>query len=457
MEHWLDTITRRLGTRSLSWGTTAGATRLEHFSTTVAASTAGGRMTRRTVLEGAVAVAALLGPIGAGLARPARAALAGVCGTDFPTVASLRAARTAIASGAANVALSPGGCLRYQRTFNGTRVTQERTVVGGRPMMVWNHDILSSSSSGSRDGNLDGFNEWQATITHGVPPNPVRTSVKVSEFDPGTRQLVRRRTFAFRIDGTMHVTVEQGTGTGSSVVVAEYDAPSMMDAGETASAVGERQAVVACPSGLKQEVIDTILRAAQNGGKCLNDKLGMYSTANALEQLATRPFLISCETGTNRRAAIDAESAFDIVRPVSLFINVDRWVDVGFRERVIFHEMLHAVLHEGHDPALDELSRTDDNRWRELDRVSSCSSLCYNPNATKCECARCLQKKTCSPPCSSFKPCYSNQVGGFCNCPKSNRRFYPLLATCDVECPHGLACFTAKCQPEENPCKVTAA
>jgi hypothetical protein len=46
------------------------------------------------------------------------------CAQDFPTEASLLAARTAVAAGGTDVALSPGGCLRYKRSFSGSKRTK---------------------------------------------------------------------------------------------------------------------------------------------------------------------------------------------------------------------------------------------------------------------------------------------------------------------------------------------
>jgi hypothetical protein len=61
------------------------------------------------------------------------------CAQDFPTEASLQAARTAIVAGGTDVALSPGGCLRYKRVFSGSDLTREETSFDGQLMSAWNH------------------------------------------------------------------------------------------------------------------------------------------------------------------------------------------------------------------------------------------------------------------------------------------------------------------------------
>jgi hypothetical protein len=68
------------------------------------------------------------------------------CDQDLPTEASLRAAQTAIASGAMDVALSPGGCLRYRRSpwpgvapAGGPEHQREETSFAGQIIEQWEY------------------------------------------------------------------------------------------------------------------------------------------------------------------------------------------------------------------------------------------------------------------------------------------------------------------------------
>lgn len=402
--------------------------------------------------------------MGLGLQLVSKPAAAQQCGQDFPTKASLEAAHTALSGGASVVNLSPNGCLRYRREFRLMipLVLREVTTFDGQPIVVWEHQDSRSgattSSTGTRDSDLDGFDEWRAAILRVVgvrgETRPTGVTVVVTEFDPSSQQLMRRRTSFLPGDGTMHVMVEEVTG-GSLKVVSDYKIPAIVEVSELGAAAQERQYLqkappAACPIF---DILVTLVNAAANGGKCLRNS-GMAAEAAFIAQLAAGlRFQVSCSTGPGPKASIDPANTSDPIQPINLVINLDNWnSNPGSRESVIFHELLHVALGEAHDPAQENLMKTNDPRYREVDRVSACNSLCYNPDATKCECATCLRQKTCNAPCTAKKACYTTQKGGTCPCP-ARLKWYDSVSLCYAECSSGVACFGYSCRPEVNACK----
>jgi hypothetical protein len=206
-------------------------------------------------------------------------------------------------------------------------------------------------------------------------------------------------------------------------------------------------------------VDEVLLKASVNGGACLH-RLGLHNEAAGVEQAYARPRMLVCWRGTKDFAAILAETKFDRARPLGLFVDLDHWANnPAQREQWLFHELLHVGLPSTHDKTLDKLlyemnpPQISPERYRELDRVGSCERMCYGQFATKCECATCLGKKTCEGPCAGRPACFTNQIGGFCNCPKDNRTWYDSLTVCEERCSRGLGCFFARCVPEVNACK----
>jgi hypothetical protein len=408
------------------------------------------------------------------------------CNQDYPTAASLRAARAAVLGGANNVSLSPGGCLRYERwttqllLSNITVVTREEVRFNSQPVLVWEHNyhplfpIQSQfSSTGTRDGDLDGFQEWRASVTRIFPPPttapsgpvvinpptvpqpyPIGIDLEVAEYDPSSQALVRRETSSFPGDGTMHVTVEEGPGTLH--VTSSYDGPSKEQASAQSSSELERNIVdIVCPAGLANQVMDVLLDAASNGGKCLRDSFRYADAAAMAHAVATRNFLIACQSGTDPQgggaaAGVEPASAADPTRPIILLINTTWWSLNNRRERTLFHELMH-VIGNKHDHNLESLLASDERRWSEVDRTEACESLCYNQNPTKCECARCRDTMVCGS-CNNYASCYSNQLGGFCPCPNPGR-WFEAATQCITDCPSGLGCFGVQCKPETNACK----
>ena len=399
---------------------------------------------------------------------PVPAASQQACSEDFSTPASLQAARATIEASAwdasLDVALSPAGCLRYRRSVDiAARRAREETIFDGQLVVSWDHLLTSTgrpneppsyaiNSVGWRDNNGDGFGEWRAMVYRRLDGTFLYREAE--ELNRDTLQVNWRQIISGnRLSGTMHVRLEEGEGP--STLVTEYDAPIVVEAGEQIRTEESSNISVECPAGLREELIVLMTIAAANGGRCFQN-VGMFGEAIEVQKAAVRPFQLVCEAGpTGRRAAIDLLRAYDTVAELQVTINTTQWtaMDSSFRERILFHEMLHIALDDIHHPALEGLRNTNDDRWRELDRVSSCTSLCYNPNPTRCECARCLRKRECTPPCDRLRECYSRTLSGICPCPSDRQRWYETIFECAGACSSGVECFGVQCIPEVNACR----
>ena len=252
----------------------------------------------------------------------------------------------------------------------------------------------------------------------------------------------------------MHVTEEEGIGTLS--VTAEYDASTLVNANGLPTTDPFGGISVGCPSSLSTEVADTLLAAAANGGNCLrgrsmnNEAFAVFHTALA------RRFVLTCRKEMKVPsgvvwAEVDRFSLADPLRPVTLLINLDWWLLNTDRKRTIFHEILHGALSSRHDPELNGMQTGNFNSYKELDRVSACESLCYDPQPTKCACAACRGAKSCRS-CGNLAACASGQNRVFCTC-ATKPKWYSTATQCAAECPSGLGCAFAGCRVDGNACK----
>ncbi|WP_210526916.1 hypothetical protein [Rubellimicrobium arenae] len=402
------------------------------------------------------------------------------CSQDLPTSASLIAARVAVANGDPDVALSPGGCMRYQRSFNllFPRVpvlTKEEVKLGGQTVVAWDHVALPTAwpgparsfSTGRLDADQDGFDEWRARIDREVTspavigsliaPRRERSTISISEYDPAAQVLATRRTYIFPDDGTMQVTLEEGAGTLS--VVSQYSASSIIEAGHTSwpdpLEIINIQLVnpVPCPSSLTTEVMSRLVDAAANGGSCLRSSAMYAEAASLAHTVASREFRVVCENmNPNRKAGIQYDAAIDPQRPIVIYIDLADWnvATPKGRESILFHEMLHTL---GWDHIVGfKTPPVPDTAWREMDRVSACNSLCYNPSPTRCECAQCRGSNNCGT-CATYLPCASDKLGAYCPC-QGHERWFESATECRETCSSNLACHATQCvnQPA-NACK----
>jgi len=412
------------------------------------------------------------------------------CAQDFPTEASLQAARTAIVAGGTDVALSPSGCLRYKRVFSGSILTREETRFDGQLVSAWDHAIqplatfpspfpplpfMVASSSGIRDNDLDGFSELRSTIVRLIPLSTAgarQIHFQVEELAPGSQTVVQRRSSLYPGDGTVHVTVE-AIVTGMLQVVRKFVAPANIKVATTSAGtrcnLSGPEMIVPCPGDLLTKVESIILTVGVNGGSCLRTA-GLSAEADNVAQVAStlassRDIILQCERGdTDRLAGINTSQVKDPMSPVLIAINLDCWDNASNsdREIIIFHELLHTLDNTfelqgwDHDPSLENLAENNNDRYRELDRIGACNSLCNNPSTTQCECATCLGKKACDAPCNSKAACFTSQIGGWCDCPNAKppkHEWYDSINACAGACPSGTGCAFVLCKPEMNACK----
>jgi len=385
-----------------------------------------------------------------------------VCDGDPLSTGSIQAAAAAIAGGATEVDLSPGGCYHYRRTVVNGFVAAEVITADGKRVAGWDH--TPTQSNGTRDSDLDGFSEWLALITRDAAGQTQK--VTVTEYDPTTRTPARRRTQTITGANEMHVLVEAAPDGGALEKVAEYDAPRLQEVGLDPLAAAARAVTPAvaqgtpgpcgvvpdasCPPGLADAARQALEQAAAEGSDCL----AAHGLAAEAASLGVNYFMVDivCASSLPAESGPAAVCGPDVSNPnerFPIYINPNSFPsDPAARRSVLFHEMLHTVFTEDHDPALN--AAPPDIR-RENDRVRACNSMCMNPNATKCDCATCLQKSKCEPPCDSFQGCATKNEAGICLCP-SRMNYYPSFTQCTVDCPSGLACFGFQCRKVSNPC-----
>ena len=392
-----------------------------------------------------------------------------VCDGDPVSSESIKAAAAAIAGGATEVDLSPGGCFHYRRTVVNGFTVAETITADGKRVAGWDHS--ATASNGTRDSDLDGFNEWLVLITRDAAGETQK--VTVTEYDPVTRTPSRRRTQTITGANEMHVVVEAAPEGGALAKVAEYDAARLQEVGldpwdaalvvRPARTPAVTPAVAqgtpgpcgivpdaSCPPGLLDAARLALEQATADGSECL----AAHGLAAEAASMAVNYYLVDivCASSLPAESGPAAVCAPDVSNPnerFPIYINPSSFPsDPAAQRSVLFHEMLHTVLTEDHDPALN--ATTPEIR-RENDRVRACNSLCMNPHATKCDCATCLQKSKCEPPCDKYEGCATKNEFGICPCP-ARFQAYPTFTECTVECPSGLACFGFQCRKVTNPC-----
>ena len=382
------------------------------------------------------------------------------CSNDPATSASLQAAAAAVASGATQVDLSPAGCYQYARTIVDGVVTDEHVTVDGTPILAWTH--TATHSAGTRDGDLDGFDEWTATITRDAAGDP--QTVEVVEYDGVSHSVLSRTVRTITGPTTMRVVIE--TTTDGSTNTLTFDSPRLQSTNwdgpppraalvNTAGVhriVGPCgvQANGNCPPGTLDQATAALFGGVAEGVSCLQ-RLGLLAESIDAMSNAVKVDIV-CASNLGRDGLSPSSSCTDTPsgRP-TIYVSPERFglATLQQRRNIMFHEILHTVLGP-HDPALDNGS--PDPIFSENDRVKACNSLCNNPGATRCDCATCLRQKECKPPCDSLKECATKgDSGAICPCPK-RYKYYTTVSECAADCPRGTACFGYQCRPLVNPC-----
>jgi hypothetical protein len=361
------------------------------------------------------------------------------CSTDPPTAASLAAAREALANGATNVKLSPQGCVRYHRTVADGRITHEATTFAGKPRVLWDH--TATQSTGRRDLDFDGFSEWQATTQRG--PTAPDSHTVISEFVAATEAMVRRQTYA-RTGNVVHTIIEEADTSGELQVVAEFDTGLKEEFAQSGESGTEIQPLATCSPNAQKKIQAAFDRAFNQGNDCLKG-LGKLDLANAIGlDFALRDIKISCADLPSPRAAVvnSPEVRADPLVPVRITIDIAEFsaLDDNDQASLVWHEMSHIEL----GPGSQNHRRTN----QDADRVYGCEDICFDRlNATKCQCALCLETTSSDRRCARFNDC---RFGENLTCPEGK---ICNTSTCQCEdCPPGIqqACGNQCCPPNQS-------
>jgi hypothetical protein len=391
------------------------------------------------------------------------------CPNDPPTDASLTSARAALATGATAVNLSPQGCSKYQQTVVAGRKTEEHITMEGKPALVWNH--TPAESTGQRDADLDGFFEWRATITRGLPEGQFRA--QFTEYSPSTKLPIRRETYTTEGPVT-HVVHEIADDSGTLTAIAKFDAPEEEESRfRWGTATSPLRALAAtswdvttknCTPDQDAKVKKAMDDSMSAGLECMKDHKAHHLVLAMMFHYIARDIVVTCgplggpDAQGRTRAATWKRRSLDPSRPVEITVNT---TDNHFFNRheyqqasVLWHEMLHN--HFGyHKP-----SHKADPNFDELDPTEACQNLCFGPKpVTKCSCARCLGTSDCDERCKLYRDCESPKRGFVCPCEKGPNAFkvFPTCSKCLQTCPQGLSCFGySKCIPINVGCEPGA-
>lgn len=365
---------------------------------------------------------------------------AGICDGDPVTIASLDAARAALAAGVNEGPLSPNGCVRYRRQLDATgRVVSQAIIHSGMTVLVWNHS--ATQSTGARDLDRNGCPNWRSTVRRGASVN---NDNAVREYlADATGKAVARETYT-RTNDVVHVTLEEADSTGTLRTVAKFDTTPFEDAPLGAGAALAPSSLVTtsgCTPEQAQRLKDRLRDGVATGLTCMQHFQGADIATDVEFNYTFRPIVIKCAAlPANVAARVSNRSFYDPTIDIEISVNQDRFfTELSDYEqgKVLWHEMLH--LHFGpHNKKARSLSRFD-----EYDPTTACEDLCFGPNdVTKCKCARCLKTTKCDQRCSLYQECDSN-IGYICPCPSGPNafRYFDTCTDCLVTCPSGLACF----------------
>jgi hypothetical protein len=355
----------------------------------------------------------------------------GPCAHDWPSAASLAAARAASAAGAPVVDLSAGGCIRLERSGDTERLTVAGAVVS---------ELVTSATGTTtrRDDDRDGFFEVTAKTEDG--------RAEIVRRDPATRAVVRRETRT--IDGDeVHVIVEEH----GEVVQQFKTGRAGHSSGVSASGLLGYDPQY-CGAERDKEYNDLMNAAVQKLTACL-EKKGRGDIALELMDAYARSQILCEDIEGAYAAAIDSQDGRGYGRVV---VNPGAMAELVRADqlRVMGHELLHYTSLGLHDSAHSEAK--EESRWFEGDRVYACTSLCLpgysfgQPN--KCSCATCLETNVCDGRCAEFNECQDPNLGAICPCLLRNK-WYPTFEECAVDCSSGLACFGfSKCRNLSRKC-----
>jgi hypothetical protein len=349
----------------------------------------------------------------------------GPCANDFPTEESLLAARAALAAGDPVVSLSPGGCIRIERTFADGAVVRERTTVAGAVMAEYEYDG-AGGSTGRRDADLDGW--FETTFTTG--PDGSETVTR----DRATKAVLRRETRTRTGPNAYDVVVEAGEDSESYAAGLANAADAFDDDPDPEDIEGEY-----CGNDLDKRLGTFLWRAMARTAKCLDEK-GRGDLAIELLETGSKMTILCGDVGESTAAiAIDAVGGARRGR-IIFNRNVANTDALGTME-LLMHEVFHYTSLGLHPSPL--LKGPGKIHARDADPVYACAALCATQvpsRVSKCQCATCLQTKECDERCTKYSECNNPEMGAICPC-KWNNKWYPTYEQCVAGCSSGLLCF----------------
>jgi hypothetical protein len=367
----------------------------------------------------------------------------GLCAGDLPTGESLTAARAELAAGATDVALSPGGCVRYAVVRDGANVVEERTTFAGQ--LVMRLATAGATTTLALDGDEDGFFERTGTLVRGSSPE---LSIELLDYSPVTRALVSRERRT-RSSAVTHVTIEEDRGAGLQVQATYDTTPSQGSAGRAARAAS----IFGCGEELERQFDNRLARCIDRWPNCLA-KRGRRDLQKAMYRMYPH-VKWDCEdddTDTaNIATARDADEG-EFKGDPTVVINLPKWNRRSEEEQIngVCHELMHYAGSGLHDPDTLRLPRAF-----EADPTYACTILCQGYGlANKCHCASCLRSDVCDPRCDGLPEC-NPDLGGMCRCDK-NHTTYETYTRCVEECPSGLACAFAGCRGWDVRCRYAS-
>ncbi len=345
--------------------------------------------------------------------------------TDEPTLDLLDAAHDAIAAGATDVPLSADGTLRFVRTTTATGGIDE-IIRGSVALAHWEHDGDTTTSWADQDG--DGAHE----VAIDAQRAPVRSATIRTDFDDDgvvdrTVSMVQVGADGLQVDVTV---------TGQSPV--GFSAPLVQAARGPRATAGVSVTGENCSTDELASAEDALVDTVIDGFKCLR-RLGLGWVTKRIEgKIAKDGIVFRCGASSDC-AQVDLLDGFTGgLLPTAIGVNLGASFFTGAGTcgdpaMVLFHELLHVGFGEAHSPTLDR----ETFEGLATDRVYSCTDICYRPaQATKSECATCLNVDRCDPKCERFAdlftepPCVGSIKITSATCPSA------ACSCCDV-CPPG--------------------
>jgi hypothetical protein len=327
---------------------------------------------------------------------------------DHVTGASLEAGYAALAAGATEAKLSPGGCVRITRTYSGTEVVEEQLSIRGMPVM------RMQKSPGSwtirQDSDLDGFDEWQADLTLDAADAELR--YVATEFNPSTRLPAHRQTLT-PVGANVRVVLEEDRGMGLQVV-GDFVRPPQHDAGcGTSEGTGASPcppncqppcpavAGTACSDAQCQQLKSQLFRALQDAVACLHDTLQSRKLSDRMLILAAwmPPIVCSDTMSEGHRASMKRPRLWPLFAEIHVNRDFFCSYDAACQQDTLIHELMHPMFPE-HHPGKEGACRR-----HHVDSVYACSWICTRgkQNSTRTQCQVCLGvKDRCDDRCSSF-------------------------------------------------------